>query len=118
MVIKDLSKVWIISDTHYGHKNIVKGTSDWTDKSRCRNFLNILDMNRFLVKEINSKVKEDDILIHLGDWSFGGIENIWDFRKMIICKTIHLVYGNHDEHIKNNKQLPNVYAGKMLKHRI
>ena len=45
----------------------------------------------------------EDTLYHLGDWSFGGIENIWNFRKRINCKNIYLVPGNHDHHIKKNK---------------
>lgn len=64
-------------------------------------------MNEFIVSNINKYVKEDDILYHLGDWSFGGIENIWKFRKLINCKNIYLVPGNHDHHIKSNKILPN-----------
>ena len=64
-------------------------------------------MNELIVNNINKYVKEDDILYHLGDWSFGGIENIWEFRKLINCKNIYLVPGNHDHHIKSNKILPN-----------
>jgi calcineurin-like phosphoesterase family protein len=48
-------------------------------------------------------VGENDILFHLGDWSFGGFENIEEFRNRIVCKNIHLVLGNHDEHIDRNK---------------
>ena len=57
-----------------------------------------------IVNNINAKVKEDDILIHLGDWSFGGINVIGEFREKINCKNIHLVHGNHDHHIKRNKE--------------
>lgn len=96
-----MNNIYFIADTHYGHKNIVKGVSDWEDKSSCRNFNTIEEMNQAIVKKINQVVKEDDILYHLGDWSFGGKENIWNFRKQINCKTIHLILGNHDEHIRN-----------------
>ncbi len=64
-------------------------------------------MNEAIVNNINSLVKEDDILYCLGDWSFGGIENIWNFRKQINCKNIHLILGNHDHHIEKNKIIPN-----------
>jgi calcineurin-like phosphoesterase family protein len=60
-------------------------------------------MNAVIVDSINSIVRENDILIHLGDWSFGGIENIELFRNQIICKNIHLLLGNHDHHIEKNK---------------
>ena len=56
-------------------------------------------MNESLIESINKYVKEDDILYHLGDWSFGGIHNIKLFRDSIICQNIHLILGNHDEHI-------------------
>jgi calcineurin-like phosphoesterase family protein len=62
-------------------------------------------MNDGIVHAINSVVMEDDTLYHLGDWSFNGIGNIWDFRKRINCKNVHLILGNHDEHIKKNKEI-------------
>ena len=64
-------------------------------------------MNSTIVAGINDNVKEDDILIHLGDWSFGGIENIWNLKQRLNVKRIHLVLGNHDTHIERNKVLPN-----------
>jgi calcineurin-like phosphoesterase family protein len=56
-------------------------------------------MNMALVDGINKYVKEDDILYHLGDWSFGGVHNILQFRNYIVCKNVHLILGNHDQHI-------------------
>lgn len=63
-------------------------------------------MNDAIVESINSKVGEDDILIHIGDWAFGGWENIWKLRKLIKCKNIINVNGNHDDQIKKNKFFP------------
>ena len=42
-------------------------------------------------------------MLSLGDWSFGGIKNIYEFRKRLHVKTIHLILGNHDVHIEKNK---------------
>lgn len=95
--------IYFTSDTHYHHKNIVRGTSDWEEKSRCRDFNTLEEHDKVIVDNINAVVKEDDILIHLGDWSFGGIENIWNFRKQLNCKNINLILGNHDHHILNNR---------------
>jgi calcineurin-like phosphoesterase family protein len=97
-----MSNIWFTSDTHYGHKNIVRGTSDWDDKSRCRDFDTIEEHDNVLVDNINKYVKENDVLYHLGDWSFGGIDNIKEFRERINCKNIHLILGNHDHHIERN----------------
>jgi calcineurin-like phosphoesterase family protein len=60
-------------------------------------------MNDTIVNNINEVVGENDILIHLGDWSFGGFDKIEEFRNRIICKNVHLVLGNHDHHIERNK---------------
>jgi calcineurin-like phosphoesterase family protein len=60
-------------------------------------------MNAHLVGNINELVGQDDVLFHLGDWSFGGFEQIQKFRDQIVCKNIHLILGNHDHHIGNNK---------------
>ena len=101
-----MNNIWFTSDTHHSHKNICIGVSDWDDKEKsCRNFQTLEEMNELIVTNINKYVKEDDIFYHLGDWSFGGIENIWEFRKRIKCKNIYLVPGNHDHHIKKNKLL-------------
>jgi calcineurin-like phosphoesterase family protein len=89
--------IWITSDSHYGQKNIAGSFSSW--KSGYRDFGSIHEMNMALVSGINKYVKEDDILYHLGDWSFGGIHNIKIFRDSLCCKNIHLIRGNHDQHI-------------------
>jgi calcineurin-like phosphoesterase family protein len=91
---------WFTSDTHYFHTNIAgPKVSSW--KNGYRNFNSVHEMNDTLIKNINDCVKEDDILYHLGDWSFGGPHNIYYFRKSLICKNIHLILGNHDQYIVN-----------------
>jgi calcineurin-like phosphoesterase family protein len=92
--------IWFTSDTHFGHTNIAgPKVSVW--KNGYRNFNSVQEMNDALVTNINKIVGEDDILYHLGDWSFGGVHNIYYFRKSLICKNIHLILGNHDQHITN-----------------
>ena len=102
-------KLFFTSDTHYNHKNICRGVTDWRTKDgkvpadQTRDFPNLNEMNTTIVNNINSKVGQDDILIHLGDWSFGGFDSIKEFRDRIVCKNIYLLYGNHDHHIERNK---------------
>lgn len=102
-------KVWITSDTHYGHKNICRGVTGWRNPDgsipidQTRDFKSIDEMNDNIVKGINDVVGQDDVLIHLGDWSFGGFENIEKFRDRIICQEIRLILGNHDHHIEKNR---------------
>jgi calcineurin-like phosphoesterase family protein len=87
------------------HTNICRGTTRWTDAADItRDFKTLDEMNDHIVNGINSSVGQDDILIHLGDWSFGGFEMIEQFRNRINCKNIHLVLGNHDHHIDRDKE--------------
>jgi len=90
--------IWFTSDSHYGHTNIAgPEISRWS--RGYRDFKTVHQMNMTLIDNINKYVKEDDILYHLGDWSFGGVHNIKLFRDSIVCKNIHLILGNHDQHI-------------------
>ena len=99
--------IFFASDFHAYHKNICRGTSAWSDlEGKTRNFNTIEEMNSAIIKSINSRVQADDILYHLGDWAFGGWENIWNFRKQIVCKNIINIDGNHDDHIRKDKFFP------------
>jgi calcineurin-like phosphoesterase family protein len=105
--IKD-KKVWFASDSHYSHKNICRGVSDWKDEQgnvrieSTRDFKTLEEMNDTIVNNINKVVEQEDVLIHFGDWSFGGEENIKKLRDRIFCKNIYLMIGNHDHHIQKN----------------
>jgi calcineurin-like phosphoesterase family protein len=97
-------RVWFTSDTHYNHSNICRATTQWKDADNVtRDFSSLERMNEELVFWINQRVAQDDILIHLGDWSFGGFDSIREFRDRIVCQNVHLVLGNHDNHIGRNK---------------
>ena len=102
-------EVWIFSDPHYNHSNICRGTTNWRTVEgeipieQTRDFATLEKMNESIINGINWNVGQDDILICLGDWSFGGFESIEEFRNRIICRNIHLVLGNHDHHIERNR---------------
>ena len=96
-------RLWFTSDTHYNHANICSSTTKWTDPVTCREFKSLEHMNAHLVGNINEVVGQDDILFHLGDWSFGGFEQIELFRNQIVCRNVHIITGNHDHHIENNR---------------
>ena len=101
--------VFITSDCHFSHKNLVRGVTNWRTKNgeiptnSTRDFNTIEEMNQRLVDNINNVVGQDDTLIMLGDVAFGGFDNIGLFLDRLICKNIHLVIGNHDHHIENNR---------------
>lgn len=110
--LEEGKKIWFTSDIHYWHKNITYGDSVWSDKEvSCRKFDTTSEMSLHMINQINKYVKEDDILFHLGDWSFSGIENILNLRKQLNVKTIHHINGNHDHHISDNKIIKDYFIG-------
>ena len=107
--IKTTGRVYITSDTHFGHKNICRGVTNWRTQDgeipidSTRDFQTIEQMNERLIDGINHHVGQDDTLIMLGDVSFGGFDNIGIFLERLVCHNIHLILGNHDHHIENNR---------------
>lgn len=102
--------IWFTSDTHYHHKNIVRGSSSWefqryegsgnSQAIGVRDFDTLEEHNELIINNFNSLIKPQDELWHLGDWSFGGHEQIKIFRDRLVCRNINLVFGNHDQHIE------------------
>lgn len=104
LILNKGQKLWFTSDTHYNHANICSATTKWSDPVTCREFKTLEHMNARLVGNINEVVGQEDILFHLGDWSFGGFEQIELFRNQIVCQNIHIITGNHDHHIENDRE--------------
>lgn len=107
-------KIFFFSDPHFFHKNICRGTSAWDLKDHggedsVRDFDTLEQMNSTIIDNINKMVGEDDWLVCLGDWAFGGIENIWKARQRIVCQNLIHIVGNHDHHIVKNTPLPNCW---------
>src|SRR6056300_973067 len=89
-------QVFFTSDTHYHHANICSATSKWERANDyTRQFPSLDAMNDGLVNGINQTVGENDILVHLGDWSFGGFDKIREFRERLNVRNIILFLGNH-----------------------
>ena len=106
LILNPNQTLYFTSDSHYNHKNIVAGTSEWDTTNRVtelRDFDTLEEHNTTIVNNINEVVRKNDVLFHLGDWSFGGFERIEEFRNRILCKNVHLVIGNHDHHIQKNR---------------
>lgn len=86
-------KLFLISDTHFFHKNIIK----YCD----RGFNSVEEMNKTLIDKWNSKVNKEDIVIHLGDFALADEDNIIELRKKL-NGTIILIEGNHDWRLKED----------------
>lgn len=115
--LNDGQKVFFTSDPHAFHSNLVRGVTKWRDEKgnvpldRVRDFDTVYQMNEKIVTNINNTVGENDYLFSLGDWSFGGIENIEIFRNQLICKNIYNIIGNHDQHIDRKDGIKSVFSG-------
>lgn len=97
--------IYFTSDLHLNHKNICRGVSQWSDKSTCRDFDTVEEMNDAIFDSINSRVMPEDILYHLGDFNFGDKTQTPALRERIRCRTIYSLRGNHDFHLERYKDL-------------
>jgi calcineurin-like phosphoesterase family protein len=89
-----MADVWVISDTHFNHANILNFTKG--DGSKVRDFESLDHMNQTMIDNWNSAVKPGDKVYHLGDVFFGPKE---DFKKLWprLNGKKRLVIGNHDD---------------------
>ena len=85
--------IWFTSDTHFEHAKIIEYCK--------RPFKNKDEMTEALIKNWNDLVGQDDIVFHLGDFSWGG-SAAWNDVLNRLNGHIHLVLGNHD--MKNIRQ--------------
>lgn len=81
--------VWVWSDIHWGHKNIIKYTAPH------RPFASWEDMNRALIDNYNAVVKPEDIVIFGGDIGFMSVDAINAILRSLPGYKIQIV-GNHD----------------------
>jgi calcineurin-like phosphoesterase family protein len=103
---------WFTSDLHLGHGNIIKYSN--------RPFVNTDEMDAHLINEINKVVKPDDTLVNNGDWLFGPdkINRLLAYRKRIACQNIVTIWGNHDDTIRESKEVRDCFrfTGDFLEH--
>ena len=86
-----MSNIFVISDTHFGHKNILTFLNE--DGSRVRDFSSLEEMDELIVENWNKTVSDQDIVYHLGDVYFGaGHQHLKRLRGRK-----RLILGNHDE---------------------
>ena len=88
--------IWLISDTHFNHANILKFTDSRTGNLVRPGFESVSHMNEHMIERWNSVVKQGDIVYHLGDVFFGDKE--W-FKKNWprLNGSKRLIVGNHDD---------------------
>lgn len=94
--------IFVISDTHFGHANIL--TFKTNDGSPLRTFSSVDEMDEHMVECWNKVVSDSDIVYHLGDVFFG--QGHVHLSRLKGRK--RLILGNHDtaksEHLIKNFQ--------------
>lgn len=85
-------KTWIISDTHFGHKNIIK---------YCKRPPNHDTLMR---RNWKKYVKPDDVILHLGDVTvWYGNHYTWANEVNKLPGIKYMIRGNHDEQWTNEE---------------
>lgn len=82
-----MNRIFVISDTHFGHKKIIEF------EAATRLFPTIAEHDEELVRRWNATVKKHDTVWHLGDVLFGR-DTFEILRRLNGVKK--LVMGNHD----------------------
>jgi calcineurin-like phosphoesterase family protein len=113
-----MSNIFLVSDTHFGHANILKFIRE--DGSRVRTFDSVEQMDECMIERWNSVVRPQDKVYHLGDVAMSRTD-IWKVGQCNGHK--RLVRGNHDDHDMKwyTPYFENIYgsrklAGLMLTH--
>lgn len=95
-----MANLFLTSDLHLGHSNILKYCQ--------RPFKNVDEMDKVIIANANSRVKDDDTVIHVGDFCFKNSPNGKEGEGLPIHSKKYIeqlkgnwvfVRGNHD---KNN----------------
>ena len=82
-----MSETWFISDTHFGHANILEY------ERKARPFENLSEMHEAIIERWNNVVHKFDKVFHLGDFCFGR-DNVSIAARLNGQK--RLIMGNHD----------------------
>jgi calcineurin-like phosphoesterase family protein len=84
---------WFTADFHLGHQNIIRYCN--------RPFHSTSEMDEAILGNLNSLVRQVDVLYFLGDFCMGGPDQARRYRDRIVCRNIHVVEGNHDRALRH-----------------
>lgn len=91
-------KVWFTSDTHFKHRNILNFCP------KTRKGLHVDEHDRFIIETWQEQVGPDDLVFHLGDFSFGDAAETHSVLAQLPGQKI-LIWGNHDKVIRADRSL-------------
>ncbi len=104
-----MPSTWFTADTHLGHANIIKfcqrpylsAAEAEQARENPRGSWHVAPEtverhDAAILAAINSLVGPDDTLWVLGDFCMGKYDAALAYRNRIVCRSVHLVVGNHD----------------------
>lgn len=92
-----MSDIWITSDTHFGHSNILTFT-DYSGNKIRPGFSSMEEMDEIMIQRWNARIKPNDKVYHLGDVFFNGKAHGEKILPRLNGKK-RLFLGNHDHHL-------------------
>lgn len=102
--------LYVTSDFHFYHKNMVRSLSNWDYTEHCRDFDSIDNMNESIIQSVNSTCTKSDTLLFLGDFAIYNVNN-GKYNKNIhailekLNPNMIFLKGNHDDRFFHNFSL-------------
>lgn len=86
---------YYIADLHFFHTAM-------NSKMDCRGFADVGQMNEYMIRKWNGKVRKNDEVVIIGDFSWGSPEETGELLKRLNGR-LYLIQGNHDRFLKNKE---------------
>lgn len=86
---------YYIADCHFYHRKL-------NEQMDCRGFEDVEAMNDYMIDQWNRKVRRNDEVIVLGDFSWGNCEQTTEILERLNGKKF-LIRGNHDLYLDDKK---------------
>lgn len=96
------NKIWFTSDSHFGHKNVIKYCE--------RPFDSIEEMDEILIDRWNMVIDHDDLIICCGDFSLTNPKSTNEILNKLNGDKV-LIKGNHEKSILSNKLNRDMFNG-------
>lgn len=84
---------YYIADCHFFHRALL-------DQMDCRGFSSVEEMNEYMIQKWNQKVRKNDEVIILGDFSWGKAAQTEEILHRLNGKK-YLIRGNHDLYLED-----------------
>ena len=100
--VPDSTGLFFVSDTHFGHKNLVTGFEHHFEQ--CRTYVTVEEMEADIRKKWAAAVGDGDTVVFLGDFIFGNFDGKGEEIARGILDSLPgnklFIRGNHDQKIK------------------